>query len=185
MKTFMFLLALVLISSISVFSQGIVQGNYDYIVTAAATGLNLDPGGIEVGPLYTGVCYEIVPDPQGLLASGGITPVTVDEVAAFTPALITGDPLANVMVSCAVPSLLLSDDGFAPLALTYGATSGLMNYVADGNATFFNPTAGPVDITLATDGIVEVWIGFNTCIPKNGLPFAGWTGQGLISVQYK
>jgi hypothetical protein len=184
MKKLMFILVAVLFVSIPAISQ--VQALYGYAVEGLGTGLLIEEGSVFAGPLYAGVCYEITPDPQGLLASGGVTPVTVDEAAEIAPSVITGDPFSDVMISCSVPTLLLSDDGFAPLALTYTATSGLAWFPGDGtNGVFFNPTAGPIDVNLDADGATEVWIGFNTCMPKYGLAAAAWVGEGLISVQYK
>lgn len=184
MKKLMFLLVAVLFVSLSAMSQ--IQANYDYVVTGMGTGLLVEAGAVEVGPLYSGVCYEVVPDPQGLLGSGGITPVTVDEAAAITAAVITGDPYSDVMVSCAVPTLLLSDDGFAPLPLTYTVTSALAWFPDNGtNGVFFNPTAGAIDLNLDSGGNAEIWIGFNACAPKYGMAAGSWSGQGMISVQYK
>ncbi|MBA4313303.1 MAG: hypothetical protein C0417_11815 [Chlorobiaceae bacterium] len=184
MKKLMFLLVAVLLVSLSAMSQ--VQGVYDYTVTGAGLGLVLEGGTVAAGPLYSGVCYEIVPDPQGITLAGGITPITNDELAEIAPVTLTGDAYANVMVSCAVPTLLLSSDGFAPLGLTYTATSGFADVSGDGTVgLFFNPTAGAIDINLNADGNAFIWIGFNACAPKFGAAAAEWTGQAMISAQYK
>ncbi|MBI5021188.1 MAG: hypothetical protein HZB59_07115 [Ignavibacteriales bacterium] len=184
MKKFMFLLVVCLFVSGIALAQPANQNIYTFNVTSVATGLTVEAGDVTVEGLMPGVCYEVVPDPAGLIASGGITPVTSAELAAITAAVIAGDPFSEVIVSCAVPTILLGDGTTGNLALTYTGTSAeFLNGLGDG--WFFNPTAGPFVGTLDDGGAAEVWIGFNTCVPKTIVAGGTWLGEGLLTVQYK
>ena len=184
MKKFMFVLLLGLCVTGLAIAQPANQNLYTFNVAATATGLTVEAGDVTVEGLIPGVCYEVVPDPAGLMASGGITPVTSAEAATITAAVITGDPFAEVIVSCAVPTILMGDGSTGNLNLTFTGTSAeFLNGLGDG--FFFNPTAGPFTGTLDDGGGAEVWIGFNTCVPKTIVAGGTWYGEGIITVQYK
>lgn len=181
MKKLMLIVVAVLLVSITAMAQN--QAPYVYAVAAVGTGLTVEAGDVTLDPAYAGVCYEITPDPLGVTSYNGLVPITNDEEVAITAAVIAGDPFGDIIVSCSMPTILLGEPG--RLELNYTGTSACWHNTSSDDIFFFNPTSGPISILLDDGGETEIWIGFNTCIPKMAYAGGAWEGEGVITAQYK
>lgn len=189
MKKLMFLFVALLFVSVFAVAQPANQGIYTMTVTVLGNGLSVGQGDLAVDNLRPGICYEVIPDPDGLLGTAGgngVIPVTVDEVAAWTASAIAGDPFADVVINVTVPTALVDQGATSPaMKLTYSGTSGRLTNDGNTDTWFFNPTAGAFDYNLGDGGAASLYVGFNACVPKTTLAGATYYGEGFVIVQYK
>jgi len=187
MKKLMFVLtvALLALCSTAVFAQSTSFGEITFNIDVATVPIATGAGDLTVTGLSPGMKWAVIPDGAGGTQDLNMSnPPAVPPAAALTAATIDGDPGANILVSFALPTYLVSPSGGqGNIKLEYNGTSG--TWGIDGTTyQYFDPNKDQVMTLDAAAGHVDIYIGAIITVPSTVSVTETYLGSGLFTVQY-